>query len=158
MYKIIRDTREQYPWDFTFYDNCDEVIIRKLETGDYTLEGYEDILVIERKRNTGEIANNIGFAKTRFNAELERMKKIKWHYIICEFSIDDVLAFPVNSGIPKNKWSNLRINGKYMMKTLSSYKELYGIDVIYCENEFGAYQKATEIFDNVYATFGKRKI
>ena len=27
---------------------------------------------------------------------------------------------------------------------------------LYCNDEFGAYQKATEIFDNVYSVFGKR--
>ena len=50
---IIQDTREQSPFDFSFYD-CD-VSIATLKTGDYTIEGYEEIVCIERKKSASKI-------------------------------------------------------------------------------------------------------
>ena len=88
MFKVIVDSREQYAWDFTFYDKCDGIISTKLDTGDYSIEGLETVLTIERKRTTAEIAMNVGKDRKRFNAELERMSKFKYKYLICEFSFE----------------------------------------------------------------------
>ena len=44
--KIIVDTREQQPWDFEFHETAKA----KLDTGDYSVEGLENILCIERKK------------------------------------------------------------------------------------------------------------
>lgn len=51
-FSIIRDTREKEGWNFDFYSSC-AIESRGLKTGDYTLEGLEEILCIERKANTG---------------------------------------------------------------------------------------------------------
>ena len=53
--KIIVDTREQQPWSFDF----NEIAVAKLDTGDYSVAGLEEILCIERKKSVSEIANNI---------------------------------------------------------------------------------------------------
>ena len=53
--KIIIDTREQKPWEFPGHTTA----VQKLDTGDYSVEGLEDILCIERKQNTSEFAKNI---------------------------------------------------------------------------------------------------
>jgi ERCC4-type nuclease len=54
-FTIIVDTREQKPWSFENYTTA----IRKLDTGDYSIEGLEHLLCIERKRSVSEIANKI---------------------------------------------------------------------------------------------------
>lgn len=140
---ILQDTREQAPWDFTFYDDI-EVEVRKLRTGDYTIAGLEDILTVERKRETSEIAQNIGKDKTRFDRELERMAQLRYAFLICEFSIDNVMEFPANSGIPKSKWKDVRINGKFILKTLYSYRDKYGISLHFCDNKDNACKVAVE--------------
>jgi hypothetical protein len=150
MYKVIADTREKFPWDFSICDNCDETINLKLDTGDYTIQGFEQDLAIERKRTTGEIALNIGKDTYRWTKELERMSKITYAHLILEFSIDDVSVFPLRSNIPKEKWKDLRINSKYLLKNLFSYKDKYNINVHFCQNEYLAFQKCEEIFNNVY--------
>ena len=53
--KIIVDTREQQPWSFDF----NEIAVAKLDTGDYSVAGLEEVLCIERKKSVSEIANNI---------------------------------------------------------------------------------------------------
>ena len=68
-FKIIIDTREQQPWVFEDYTTANE----KLDTGDYSIEGMEDLLCIERKHSIGEIANNI--TEPRFKDVISRMSK-----------------------------------------------------------------------------------
>ncbi len=148
MLNIVIDTREQQPLDFGFYPDV-TTISRKLKTGDYCLEGMEDFLVIERKHSVGEITNNIGIEKQRFLNELDRMSSIKYAYLVCEFSIANVLEFPKNSGIPENKWKKLKMNGKFILKTLYGFEQKYGITVCFCDNRAGSTKKIIEICEYV---------
>lgn len=147
---IVQDTREQYPWDFTFYEQCTAMKVEKLKTGDYSIEGLEDVITIERKRTTAEIAMNVGSDRHRFQAELERMSTFKYKYIICEFTMDKVLSFPYGSTIPPKRWPQLRLTGRFLAKCLLSYKEKYGIEVIYCCDEKEASGKAMELLEDAY--------
>jgi hypothetical protein len=90
-YTVIRDTREQegHGW---FFDpqplkskppKCIGTIIKKLDTGDYSVKGYEDILTIERKYDFSEIWENYGNRK-RFEREMERMSKFRYAYLLIE--------------------------------------------------------------------------
>ena len=69
---IIADTREQLPFDF---GPDVSVISRKLDTGDYSLDGYEGRITIERKR-PGEMFSMCGGGRARFERELSRMQDI----------------------------------------------------------------------------------
>ena len=95
---IIQDTREQQGWEFFYPDVI--VVRRTLDAGDYTIEGKEEDILIERKATTGELANNIGKKWYQFCNEFKRMPKNTKKIVICEFSLQDVESFPINSGIP----------------------------------------------------------
>lgn len=91
-YTVIRDTREKenYGWYFKKHTypnrkppNCDGTIINKLDTGDYSLVGYEDILTIERKQDFAELWGNYKL-KSRFEEEIERMSHFKHKLVIIE--------------------------------------------------------------------------
>jgi ERCC4-type nuclease len=71
--KLIIDTREKQPWDFEADDAFEEVIYRKLDGGDYSIEGLEDIIVIERKASADELFLNFSQQKKRITAEFERL-------------------------------------------------------------------------------------
>lgn len=45
-FTIIVDTREQQPWTFDNYTTAS----KKLDTGDYSIDGLQHVLAIERKR------------------------------------------------------------------------------------------------------------
>ena len=78
-YKIVVDTREQTPlW-------TKNVIIKKLDTGDYSIEGYEDKISLERK-SLGDLFGTLGKGHTRFKKELERALKLDYFAIIIEGS------------------------------------------------------------------------
>lgn len=144
---IIQDTREKSPFDFNFYD-CD-ITVATLKTGDYTIQGYEDIIAIERKCSTSELAGNLGKNKIRFDNAIERLSNLEHAYIVCEFSREALYSFPKNSGIPKSKLKYVRMNGKYMVKCLYEYEEEYGIKTIFCNNKQEAEEKVIEIFTKV---------
>lgn len=143
---IIQDTREKIgKWEFSDAN----VIVKKLESGDYSLVGLESVICIERKRTTSEIAINLGSDFSRFKRELERMKSIPFSYIICEFTFQSLLDFPKGSNISKSLLSSVKINGKYLVKLLSSFKEDYGVEVIYAGNRDNAIDEAERIFKTV---------
>jgi len=51
-FSIIRDTREKEGWNFDFYSSC-AIESRGLKTGDYTLEGLEEILEVFTEMKQG---------------------------------------------------------------------------------------------------------
>ena len=110
-YVILKYTREKNGWNFESSDRCLAVANWGLKTGDYTAKGLEKELVIERKASTGELAMNLGKKRKAFEAEIVRMSKFRWKYVIMEFSIDDLMNFPENSGIPKKQRQYVRMNG-----------------------------------------------
>jgi hypothetical protein len=113
-YTVIRDTREQKGWDFSADQACDGTMEGKLDTGDYTIYGAAKFFTVERKGSTGEWAANI--FQARFERELERMAKFEHPYIVFEFTLADMIAFPEGSGIPERRWRRLRVTKWLMLK------------------------------------------
>lgn len=149
MFTIIQDTREKIPLDFSFYSDCQKVEIKKLDTGDYSLVGYEDKVYIERKRSTSELAINFGIDKDRWYRELERMSKVRFKYIVCEFSVEDLLNFPKNSTVPKDKWSILKFNGRYLYRVMKESEKKYNVKFLFCENPQRAAEEVISLFKRV---------
>ena len=67
-----------------------------------------------------------------------------------EFSIDDILSFPVGSEIPKKTWSKIRITGRFILKRLSEIQTKYGIHVVPCGNNLAAWHMANSIIKRVF--------
>lgn len=146
---IIKDTREKHGWTFDMYDNVNTITMKTLWPGDYSLHGYEDIFTIERKASTGELAMNLGAKKPQFEKELRAMQDLQYKHIVCEFPMSDFDIFPKNSGIPKRYWKKLRVTGKYLQSALFKLANKYDIELHFCDSEFGACEKAMEIFQEV---------
>jgi hypothetical protein len=127
-YTVIRDSQEQAGWDFSITKYCEGTVVEKLPTGDYTIRGYEEVLTIERKGTTGEFAKNIN--EGRFERELVRMESFKYPFMVLEFDMDDIYEFPKNSGIPRSKWSNLRVTSFYIAKRLIEFELKYKTKII----------------------------
>lgn len=146
-YRVLRDSREKecQGWWFPESDRCLGTIVTTMKTGDYTIEGLEDILVIERKRNTAEFSQNI--TEKRFDRELERMEQFKYGFMVLEFSMHDIMNFPKNSGIPEHKWKDLQITNKYMLRRFTEYQTQYKSKIILADY-YGA-SVAESIFKRV---------
>lgn len=125
-FTIIRDTREQKGWAFV---DCN-VIDRKLDTGDYSIDGLEHILCIERKSSLSEFATNI--TSERFYKELERMSTFQHAFLLCEFDMYDIDKYPESSGIPKYKINKIKIKKPYILRCISQIQVKYNVHVVFC--------------------------
>lgn len=132
---IIRDTRESaYFFTFKSYANV-RVIDKKLDTGDYSCPSFEKTVTVDRKHSSQELYLNFGSDSKRFNKELERMKDIKFAYFVCSFPYSRLDEFPVNSGIPTNRWKTLKIKSSYLRKRVKEIEEQYpNIKFIFCRD------------------------
>ena len=150
-YMVIRDSREKYGqgWIFEEDEYCKGTIINKLNSGDYSIQGLQDILTIERKKNTSELSQNIN--EKRFYSELKRMDEFDHPFLICEFTYDDIKAFPYNSGVPPRLWPKLRVNSGTILNKLIYIECKYKTKIIFAGNKGD--EIATAIFKrmaNIY--------
>ncbi len=149
---IIIDTREQQPWEFDHFTTSS----KKLDTGDYTVEGYEDILCIERKKSVGEFANNI--VEKRFADVIDRMTKYKYAFFIMEFSMQDVLSYPIGSNVPKRMWDHLRVTSSFILKVLLEIQLKHNIKILFCDDKSNATKIAQSLMVKVYELERKQNL
>lgn len=152
MFNIIVDTREKTPWTL-MSRQIGETKIQKLDTGDYTIEGLEDVLCIERKKSLSEFVGNM--TDPRFTRELERMMTYERPYLIMEFDYHDVMQFPIGSTVPKILWNKMKVKPPFIMKFISDIQVTYNIPVILAGNTDNAQyiainiiKRISEIYDN----------
>ena len=143
-FTVVVDTREQKPWNFVTQAST----IHKLDTGDYSIQGYEALLAIERKRNVAEFANNI--TEKRFKDVVDRLSKVKHSYILFEFDMEDVVRYPVGSDIPKRLWNKIRISPSFILKHILDLQIDQNIKIIFCGNSNNAEKIALSIMRKIY--------
>jgi DNA excision repair protein ERCC-4 len=147
---IIIDTREQKPFDMTtasFAGAEFEIVRQKLDCGDYSVEGFEDKIVVERKATPAELYGNLATEKMRerFYREMEKLSKVEEAYILCEFAESCLYTFPKNSGIPIKKQKYLRVGAKYFRKLVYEVAEKFNVEYIFCDNRMEAELKTFEL-------------
>lgn len=147
---ILCDTREQTGWGFSWYD-----VQTKTETikyGDYTIEGLEDKIRIERKASTGELSNNLctNNGLRKFKREMAELQSVDSVFILCEFPQFHMDIFPEQSGIPKSRWPKLRVGAKFLKKRMHELIEEFGVNVIYCDTPANAEDTAFLLLKDCY--------
>lgn len=143
-FTIIVDTREQKPWAFDNHAKANT----KLDTGDYSIEGLENIVAIERKRNVAEFANNI--TESRFIDVVDRLSKIPHAFILFEFNMDQVMNYPIGSDIPKRLWNKIRISPSFLIKNIIDLQLNHNIKVVFCGNSSNAEKFALSLMRRIY--------
>lgn len=153
-YCVLRDTSEKqgHGWIFDEDDDCSGTEKFNLFTGDYTIKGFEKELIIERKGSTAEFAQNI--VQKRFKDEMERMEDFKFPFLILEFTLEDLINFPVNSCIPKKIWGKLKIRSKFLLSALTNYYLNYKTKIILAGDNGKTI--AQKIFKQVFNEYRER--
>ena len=62
---------------------------------------------------------------------MERLKRIRWRVIVCEFTMEDIFDFPARSGIPGTKRALLRVTPQFLMKRLNEIFVVHKIPIIF---------------------------
>jgi len=143
-FTIIIDTREQQPWAFEHYTTAS----RKLDTGDYSIEGLEDVVCIERKKSVSEVANNL--TESRFIDVVDRMSKFKYAFLLLEFDLAQVLSYPIGSNLPRRLWDKIKISPAFIVKHILELQLNHNIKVLFCGSSSDAEQMAEYILKKVH--------
>ncbi|MBZ0172619.1 MAG: ERCC4 domain-containing protein [Phycisphaerales bacterium] len=92
---VVIDTREQRPYAFP------RSVVRTLSSGDYSIEGYETVVAIERKSKE-DAYGTIGGGRERFHREVERLAGYDYAAIVVESSLPAFLKPPPYSQLHPN--------------------------------------------------------
>lgn len=120
--QIVRDTREKdgCGWKFRASPNCAGMVIEKLDTGDYSVKGFEHLIMVERK-SIADLWGTLTVGKERFMNEMERARVIPARYLIIEGTVADI-----DKGFRYSK-----VSPEYIHGYLISLQVKYGIHVIF---------------------------
>jgi ERCC4-type nuclease len=88
---VIVDSREQHPWPLlASHPNWIGGEFRAvLKCGDYTLQGMENLLALERK-SLADLVDCTVTSRARFLACCRRLAKLRWKAILIEASYEDI--------------------------------------------------------------------
>ena len=121
---VIVDTREQTPFSFVRFPNWIAEEKRKaLRVGDYTVEGMEKLLILERKTLT-DLITTVMQNRVRFFDMCEKMTKFRWRALIVEASYEDVKTV-------YGEELNTRAHPNAVSGSLDALEAKFGIPVIY---------------------------
>lgn len=129
---ILIDTREQRPYEFKGFKS----LRRTLKVGDYSLQGKQHIVIIERKSLPdlyGTLTRKKNFE--RFCRELEGLKNVWYPFILVEATPETVM----------NGMQYSMANGGLVLdKVMKLYCD-YGVQIIFAGNRWGAERLAISI-------------
>jgi hypothetical protein len=78
------------------------------------------VLAVERKGCVAEFSANV--LQPRFVRELERLEAFRYPFVLLEFGIEDVVAFPEGSDIPRYRWRSLRSRPRLILAKLNEFQ------------------------------------
>jgi len=123
---VIVDSREQQPFQF-IPDHRNWIGGERrlaLKTGDYSIEGMESLLSLERKSLADIVACTVTYRK-RFLASCARLAKFRWKGILIEATFEDIKSGFEQFDIPSDVHPNA-VTG-----TLDAIEAKFGIPIIY---------------------------
>lgn len=126
---ILIDTREQTPFDFTAFGFKQRRAT--LKTGDYSVEGLEDKLTVERK-SLSDLLGCVGNQRKRFEKELHRM---------LEFDARAVVVSASESHIAKGGWKYSRLTPKQVIGSYTGWMT-WNIPWIFAKDHISAGERA----------------
>lgn len=149
---IVRDTREQkrqdkaLGWMFNRgFDPKPEVITRGLPTGDYSLLGLENDVIVERK-TLPDLVACLGRERDRFEAELVRMRGYSAAVVIVEATMDDLSGGNYRS----------MLDPVCAVQTVISFCANYRIPFFFCKNGQAAERCAFDFLRHYHTRFRRK--
>ena len=124
---IVIDTREQEPYSFD--SRLAEAVRRALPAGDYSVEGLEERVAVERK-SLDDFVSTVIHARQRFREELRKLAGYRAACVVVEASVADVLLQRYRGGAHPNA-----VVGNALSIILD-----FGVPVFFCGNRQAACQ------------------
>lgn len=125
--KVIVDTREKE--GYSFDPERFETIHGALQAGDYSLEGHEESVAVERK-TLDDFVSTVIRSRERFTRELEKLERYEVSCIVIEADLSDILAERYRAGAHPNS-----VLGSALSIILD-----HGVPIYFCSNRQAARQ------------------
>jgi ERCC4-type nuclease len=145
---VIKDSREQLGYDFPQDNYCAGTKIEKVDVGDYSIEGLSHLIFLDRKKSTSELSMNM--LEERFDKLLKKASKYKYKFLLFEFDYEDILTYPINSGIPRSQFKRIRVKPAFIASFVARIEIEYGIHIIYAGNADRAEKICYNLLKQIY--------
>ncbi len=122
---VVVDSREQLPYGFP------NVVIKGLRSGDYSIDGMESMIAIERKTKS-DLYQSVTRGRERFEREWSRLAGMVFGAVVIEASWADLLRPPPRS----------RVHPASVRQTLLSWSIRYRVN-FFCTDDRAAGQILT---------------
>ena len=139
-FTIVIDTREQAPYTFDSINPKPNTITLGLKTGDYSLDGFEDRITIERK-SLSDLYGSVGMGRDRFEREIARMVDMYFAAVVIEADWKTIIQNPpVRS----------KMSPKSVLATICAWMQRYRVHWIACPNRMFAEKITYRLLDRWY--------
>jgi len=138
-FTIIVDSREQQPLDFL----TAKAETGTLQTGDYSIKGFENDITIERK-SLCDLTSSLGVDRERFMREVQRLRAYEYAAIVIEAGLSDLVA---------GRWRS-KIHPNAVIGTLLSLSTKNDIHIFWCNDS----KHAAMITEGLFRQFLRKKI
>ena len=116
---VVVDTREQWPLNFNF-----PTVRETLHTGDYSVEGYENEIAIERKGVDDLVSCLKNDNRERFERELDRGRSLNYFALCIESEL---------SAISNHRYQSC-MNTVSVIQSLVTFSVRYRLPIFFCPN------------------------
>lgn len=137
---IVIDRQEKKPYSFDCIIPRPETKVVHLKTGDYSLLGMENLIVIERK-SILDAFGTFGKGRKRFEKELERMSKTEYAAVMLEGDWLNILRRPP---------SRSQLNPKTIYASVIAWEQRYRVSFWACPNRAFAEKTTYRILDRFW--------
>ncbi len=134
---LIKDTREpEFAWDAYFQA---PVVTKKLDTGDYSVMGFENQIAIERK-TLDDLVGCLGKGRDRFERELARSMELDFFCVLVEAGYKQMTLGDYRS----------QLNPKAAVESISAFEVRYGTHFLFTGSQELAAKKAESLLLKFY--------
>ena len=142
-FRIITDTREKLPYDFTTHRG--PVDTEALETGDYSVEGFEDVFAVERK-SLSDLIRTVTWGRKNFEAELDRANSLAEFVVVIEAYPDDLANHIEEYG--------RKVHPNSIFGSLKAWEKYRGVPFYWCGSRENAEQVTLDLLTDWHDTYG----
>ncbi len=140
MVTVVVDTREQEPYAF---DSESVSTVRKaLPAGDYSIEGFENRVAVERK-SMADFVSTVIRGRKRFHKELEKLRHYDAACVVVEANYRDVIDACYKGGAHPNA----------LIGAIASIIIDFGVPVYFCSDRQAACRFAYEFLIRFHRRF-----
>ena len=131
-YTIVQDDRERKPWKFLSEKHT--IVRRRLKTGDYSIDGWEDKIAIEKKSGWGELLANLSKGdRPRFLRFLQRLSQYEAKVMVIEQPLTERVVHATVQRVKRSSHGKCQLSEDTVWYWVAEIEGRYGIPIIAIE-------------------------